>query len=837
MSIRKKLILGFGSTAVLLVIVTCVVCLKLSETSRLREQVSNERLPSVLAAANVVDAIDRSLASLRGYMILGKESFRKERHIAWKAIDSELKKLGRIADQSKDETLEATVTQLTQNLGEFRVAQSMVEDVCQTDANLPATQILVSEAAPKAKQIIESLTELIDEESEIVPTVERRTLLTLLADSRGSFAVGLGSIRAFLLTGDPSWQSDFQKRWNVNTDRFQKLQATTNLFTNKQAESFEKYCELRKKFAKLPPRMFAIRAGSDWNVANSLLGKKAAPSGQASREIAHTLMQYEKERLLGNMMAISSSFATLRFIAIVCAISGAILSVVIGILCSNSILKPIRQLIKFAENLAAGDFSSNFDTNATGEIKNLGDALDNLRIDLGGVIGEVSSTTGMLSSSSEQLQSAAGQLSDQSTETATRAANVAAAVEEMSVNMETMSSSTDQVSKAVSSVETVMHEMKQTVKDIAENVERGVSATKNAAVLAEQSNGRIDALGGAAAEIGDVIEIIEDIAEQTNLLALNATIEAARAGEAGKGFAVVATEVKDLAKQTANATDGIRTKIESIQATTNEAVTSISQITTAIDDVNEVSQFIASAVEQQSRTTEQITESVTDAAKAAKTVALGVGETATASAEISKNVSAVSQSTKHGTAHVQRTLFTSDELREKSDQLGATISRFKLAEEDASSTSESAWNDEQALHPSVPHRIKDSWNRVRNSNFLDTFYERFLASDPRIAERFERTDMTQQKNVLKKSLVNAINFPSGDPLARRAIEILANSHSNTGLDIEPELYSYWEDSLISTLRQHDPEWNSDTEDSWRFQLSATLDEMKAKYESCEPVLV
>ncbi|MCA9171426.1 MAG: hypothetical protein KDB23_27340, partial [Planctomycetales bacterium] len=218
---------------------------------------------------------------------------------------------------------------------------------------------------------------------------------------------------------------------------------------------------------------------------------------------------------------------------------------------------------------------------------------------------ELSSTTRVLSDVARDVCSIAENLSSDAENTVSRSCNVASASAEVSVKMKEMARATEDVSANVSSVAEAMSEMTGTIEEIAANAEKTATAVGNAASMAEVSNQRIDALGSAASEIGKVIEVIQDIAEQTNLLALNATIEAARAGDAGKGFAVVATEVKELAKQTAEATDDIRSRIEAIQHTTAETVQSIGEIATAIRNVNEVSATIAAAVEQQGVRTRQ----------------------------------------------------------------------------------------------------------------------------------------------------------------------------------------------------------------------------------------
>jgi len=259
---------------------------------------------------------------------------------------------------------------------------------------------------------------------------------------------------------------------------------------------------------------------------------------------------------------------------------------------------------------------------------------------------KLSSVVGNLNSSAQGLSSTAEQLTNGASEATNLSTSVSAAAEEMSANMNGVSASTEQVSANVRSVAAAIEEMTASIAEVAQNAERAAGVAQEAAVLTESSSAKIGQLGTAATEIGKVIEVIQDIAEQTNLLALNATIEAARAGEAGKGFAVVATEVKELAKQTATATDDIRSRIEAIQAATTEAVAAIGNIEAVIRNVNDVSRTIASAVEEQRITTTEISRSVAETTQAVDTVSKSIAESATASREITQNMVKVDQASR-----------------------------------------------------------------------------------------------------------------------------------------------------------------------------------------------
>jgi len=185
----------------------------------------------------------------------------------------------------------------------------------------------------------------------------------------------------------------------------------------------------------------------------------------------------------------------------------------------------------------------------------------------------------------------------------------------------------------------------------------------SAVQVAESTNKTVGKLGESSAEIGEVVKVISSIAEQTNLLALNATIEAARAGEAGKGFAVVANEVKELANQTGKATEEIGGKIQAIQTDTKSAVEAIAEISTVIDQINDISNTIASAVEEQTATTAEIGRNIEEAAKG--------------SSEINLNIAGVAQAASETSEGVGQTQEAAEKLSEMANNLKNLVSQFK----------------------------------------------------------------------------------------------------------------------------------------------------------------
>lgn len=239
----------------------------------------------------------------------------------------------------------------------------------------------------------------------------------------------------------------------------------------------------------------------------------------------------------------------------------------------------------------------------------------------------------------DTLKEASGKLENQSL-------NLSALSEQTSQQAGVVSAASEQMSQNVQTVATAAEELSISIREIAKNLQESSRLTNGSVTLAKSATATIHQLGSSSAEIGKVIKVITSIAQQTNLLALNATIEAARAGEAGRGFAVVASEVKELAKETARATEDISAKIETIQRDTELAVDAIAKIDEAIARINEITVMISSAVEEQSVTTEEISRNVLETAKGTGEVSRNIASVAEASRSFASGSSDIYQAAK-----------------------------------------------------------------------------------------------------------------------------------------------------------------------------------------------
>ncbi|MCA9213454.1 MAG: DUF3365 domain-containing protein [Planctomycetales bacterium] len=347
------------------------------------------------------------------------------------------------------------------------------------------------------------------------------------------------------------------------------------------------------------------------------------------------------------------------------------------------IAAPVRSSVDGFEAFAAGDLSFRLDENRGDEIGELARAFNKFARSLNSTVGVIAADTHVLSESSQNLTILAGDLANGATDATNKSGAVAAAAEQMSVNMSNMVSATSNVSENVTKCARSVEAMTSSLNEVAQSAEDSASVAAQAAELVSVSNRRIGELGGAANEIGKVIEVIQDIAEQTNLLALNATIEAARAGESGKGFAVVATEVKELAKQTAAATDDIRQRIEGIQSSTGEAVNAIQEISDVIYKVNEFSRAIAASVEKQTSTTQDIGRNVAQTATAAEMVATGVHETAAASNDITKNIAHVDEILRRTAEGARQSKDSGDDFNRIAAQIQQLVGKFRTGNDNS----------------------------------------------------------------------------------------------------------------------------------------------------------
>ena len=340
--------------------------------------------------------------------------------------------------------------------------------------------------------------------------------------------------------------------------------------------------------------------------------------------------------------------------------------------------RPIQNMIKVFKKAGNGDLTDRVDVKHNDEMAKLGKAFNEFLDRMQQIVKDIGNSSKDLASSSKDLFSISQQMSATAEETSSKSNTVAVAAEEMTSNMTSVAASMEQASNNVGMVSSAAEEMISVINDIAKNTENARSITSEAVSEALSASEKVDALGNAALKIGKVAETITEISEQTNLLALNATIEAARAGDAGKGFAVVANEIKELARQTAEATGEIKHSISNIQESTEGTVSQIEQITRVVNDINEIVSTIAAAVAEQSVTTGEIAENVAQASDGIAEISENVAQSSTVSGEIAREIAEVNESASTMSSNSSQVNVSADALSRLADQLKTMVEQFRV---------------------------------------------------------------------------------------------------------------------------------------------------------------
>jgi methyl-accepting chemotaxis protein len=480
--------------------------------------------------------------------------------------------------------------------------------------------------------------------------VDRKTAEKLLALSLETSAMKESSAtRGYLLTGEEKMlERDKQGKREIR-------QAIDNLAPLVKSEEGKRlYGEIQRAyevFRAAADREIQSRQEGKMKEALDVMSTQTAPAFQALDDATGAFTDHLTKTKAHVDQTQDAGVANGKTLILGLCTAGIVLGLLVALMISRSITGATACMVMMIQELAANNLSiTDLEITSHDEMGRASTALNEMKNNLHGVIRSIADTAHDVASASEQLSATSQQISANSEGTSAQAGTVSGASQQVSQNLQ--------------SISTGAGEMTSTIQSIASNAYEAASIASNAVQTAQSANAQVAKLGASSAEIGEVIKVITSIAQQTNLLALNATIEAARAGEAGKGFAVVANEVKELAKQTAKATEDISRKITAIQNDTQGAIDAIGTISGVISQINDISGTIATAVEQQSATTNELTRNVADAAKG--------------SGEIARSIEGVAEAARGTSLSAQESQKAADELAGVAAQLHRLVGQFKL---------------------------------------------------------------------------------------------------------------------------------------------------------------
>ena len=457
-------------------------------------------------------------------------------------------------------------------------------------------------------------------------------------------------VRGFLLAGKEDLlrhDEEGKSQFADNMDRLGKILVTE--------EARKSHTEIRgsyDEFRAIADREIGLRREGKTKQAEELVvSPQTSEVRNRLRSAVALLVALEdrsKKELLKEQAEVESHA---RSIILTLALAGIGIGLAVAALIVRSIAATIERMLALIQQIAANNLmAEDMAITSQDELGRAGAALNGMKNNLHRMIQSIAGTAEQLAAASEELSSTSQQITANSEETTAQARVVSEAGSQVNINLQTLSSGAE--------------EMNVTIGEIAKNATEAARVAGEAVAAADSANRTVSRLGESSVEIVKVIEVITSIAQQTNLLALNATIEAARAGEAGKGFAVVANEVKELAKQTAKATEEIKQKITIIRENTNGAVGAIGGIKGVIDRISQISTEIATAVEEQSATTSEMARNVSEAARGATTISSNIQGVAEAAQNTSTNVGEAQSATEH--------------LARMATQLRDLVGRFKV---------------------------------------------------------------------------------------------------------------------------------------------------------------
>lgn len=400
-------------------------------------------------------------------------------------------------------------------------------------------------------------------------------------------------------------------------------------------------------------RMFAYAPveGTRWALA----------VGALEREAMQSLVQVKRQILLGAVVIL-------------------VLASVVALWIASIIVSPIKDTTAMLKDIAQGegDLTKRLKVQSKDEVGEMANWFNVFVDKIHNIIREMGHSASTLSAASEELSSTSVTIAANAEEMTAQASTVAAATEQSTANINSISSAAEEMSTSMNVVASAVEELSASIHQVAVNCEKESEVAGRASKEASSTSEIMQKLGVAAHSIGKIVDVINQIASQTNLLALNATIEAASAGDAGKGFAVVANEVKELARQTATATEDIRRQVEDMQHNTENAVKAISGINRVIDEVNSISQSIVVTVNEQNKAVGEIAKSIAGANDGAQEVARNVSESANALSEVARTISSVNDAATDTSRGISQVNASVDELAKLASELEGIVHQFKV---------------------------------------------------------------------------------------------------------------------------------------------------------------
>ena len=356
MTIGKKVGFGFGVINLILMGVVLLIIQQVKSMEVVTKRVVELRTPTAHASLMMLNGINHSLASLRGWIILGDPKFQKERSIAWEEqINPSLQLMHGLAPNWTDPENQVRLKSIEEEINYFKMAQQKIEDIAQTPENSPAQKILFEKAEPLEKSIISIVSKMIQLEMKGKASIKHQQQLEILANIETAVSLALERADEFLLSGKQEFKKESQKNWQKSVEYMKVLQSRKNSLAKKQAQNFKKLNSGLEQLGSFLEEIVRIRSGTDWNLANHWVKTDAAPVAFRIKELLSDMTSVQEELLEIDVEEVSSRTHYLIILLVALFFSVVLISGVLGANITRSISEPILKVCKLADELAHGN--------------------------------------------------------------------------------------------------------------------------------------------------------------------------------------------------------------------------------------------------------------------------------------------------------------------------------------------------------------------------------------------------------------------------------------------------------------------------------------------------
>lgn len=378
-SVRAKSSLGFCAIGSIFICIVLITYFHLKEMGHVTQRINELRVPTTYSSYELLNGINYSLASLRGWMLLGKEEYKINRKEAWGNIDTAIRNLNQFSNNWINQKNVESFNLIQEEIKVFKRHQLEIENIAHTPNNTPALKILFSEINPREKLISEKIINLIILENNLRFSSDRKDLIVDLANYRDTIGLALEALKDFLVKGDINYKIDFENYWKMSSNYFQNFQTKQDMLTEEQNLLFYKLANTKNEIFAFAIDITNTRLGEKWNIANYLLATKVSPSANQIKTHLKEIVNNQKLLLNADNKTLREMIQQLIINLVIMLAVGVSISLSLGYVLTRAITKPITNAISIAHKIGNGDLDSNTDIGGSIEGKNLGQTLGNMQ--------------------------------------------------------------------------------------------------------------------------------------------------------------------------------------------------------------------------------------------------------------------------------------------------------------------------------------------------------------------------------------------------------------------------------------------------------------------------